>query len=165
MDTRRRFFRVGLGASLIASLSLGSVGVASGAGLHSRLSAHAASGPAKIEVQNTLAGSVITDPRGYVLFVFPLEHGSNALCVAKKKCMTDWPAVTTVGRPIAGPGVNAALLGTIPYKGKLRQVTYDGRPLHTYKFAYSAESSVMNIGIKQFGGPWDALTVTGGLIK
>ena len=122
-------------------------------------------GAATIKVTSTLSGSVLTNARGYVLFVFPKEGHHITFCVKTKTCMTDWPAVTTVGRPIAGPGVNAALLGTIPYKGKLRQVTYDGRPLHTYKFAYSAQSSVMNIGIKQFGGPWYALNANGKIVK
>ena len=42
-------------------------------------------------------------------------------------------------------------------RGKLREVTYAGWPLHSYKFAYSAQASVINIGIKQFGGQWYAL--------
>ena len=54
-----------------------------------------------------------------------------------------------------------AARSTIPYAGKLREVTYAGWPLHTYKFAYSAQSSVINIGIKQFGGPWYALAPAG----
>ena len=72
--------------------------------------------------------------------------------------------MTTTGRPVVGPGVDVNLLGTTPYKGKLRQVTYAGWPLHTYKFAYSAQTSVINIGIKQFGGQWDALGPAGQLI-
>jgi predicted lipoprotein with Yx(FWY)xxD motif len=124
-----------------------------------------AAGAAKIKVSSTLAGSVITNARGYVLFMFPKEGHSIAFCVKRKSCLTDWPAVTTTGKPVAGPGVDPKLLGTIPYKGKLREVTYAGWPLHTYKFAYSVESSVMNIGIKQFGGPWYTLAPTGKIVK
>lgn len=45
----------------------------------------------------------------------------------------DWPALTTVGRPIAGPGVDARLLGTV-YRADLGafQVTYAGHPLYLF---------------------------------
>jgi len=125
---------------------------------------HAAT-PAKtrayVAIGNTLAGPLVVNNRGYVLFTFTKNRRKQNRCVKIKGCMIDWPPVTTVGKPIAGPGINPSLLGSIPYKGKLRQVTYAGYPLDTYKFAASAESSVTNIGIKQFGGPWDALTAAG----
>jgi predicted lipoprotein with Yx(FWY)xxD motif len=119
----------------------------------------------KIKISNTLSGDVLTNARGYVLFMFPKEGNSLTYCMKKKSCMTDWPPVTTTGRPKAGPGVDANLLGTEPYKSKLRAVTYAGWPLHTYKFAYSVQSSVINIGIKQFGGPWYALGPAGQFVK
>jgi predicted lipoprotein with Yx(FWY)xxD motif len=125
--------------------------------------AHA--GNAHIKIGNTLAGQVLTNGAGYVLMMFPREENSLALCIRIKPCMSDWPPVTTTGRPVAGPGVDVNLLGTEPYKGKLREVTYAGWPLHTYKFAYSVQSSVINIGIKQFGGQWDALGPAGQLIS
>jgi hypothetical protein len=43
-------------------------------------------------------------------------------------------------------------------------VTYAGWPLHAYRFAYDAQNSVMNIGIRQFGGQWDALGPAGQFI-
>jgi predicted lipoprotein with Yx(FWY)xxD motif len=120
---------------------------------------------ATIKVSNTLAGPVITDARGYVLFIFSKGGHSIARCEKNKACAADWPAVTTSGKPVAGAGLDPKLLKTIPYTGRLREVTYAGWPLHSYKFAYSAQSSVINIGIKQFGGPWYALAPTGMIIK
>jgi predicted lipoprotein with Yx(FWY)xxD motif len=125
----------------------------------------AQAGVAKIKVSNTLAGSVITDARGYVLFMFSKGGHSIAGCEKIKICTSDWPAVTTTGKPVAGAGLDPKLLKTIPYAGKLREVTYAGWPLHRYKFAYSVQSSVINIGIKQFGGPWYALAPTGKIVK
>jgi predicted lipoprotein with Yx(FWY)xxD motif len=119
---------------------------------------------AYLRVGNTLAGPLLVNNRGYVLFTFTRNHLGQNRCVKIKGCITDWPPVTTVGKPIAGPGINPALLGSIPYQGKLRQVTYAGRPLDGYKFAASAQSSVTNIGIRQFGGPWDAVTATGKIV-
>ena len=45
----------------------------------------------------------------------------------------DWPALTTSGRPVAGPGVNQFLLGSV-YRADLGtfQVTYAGRPLYLF---------------------------------
>lgn len=122
-------------------------------------------GTAQVRASNTLAGTVLTNGGGYVLLMFPKEGHRLTRCIGIRSCMTDWPPVTTTGPPVAGPGVDPSLLGTIPYRGKLRAVTYAGWPLHTYKFAYSAQSSVMNIGIKQFGGRWYALDPAGQLVR
>jgi predicted lipoprotein with Yx(FWY)xxD motif len=124
----------------------------------------AEAGTAHIKIGNTLAGQVLTNGAGYVLMMFPREENSLKLCIRTRSCMTDWPPVTTTGRPLAGPGVDVNLLGTTPYKGKLRAVTYAGWPLHTYRFAYSAQTSVINIGIRQFGDQWDALGPAGQFI-
>jgi predicted lipoprotein with Yx(FWY)xxD motif len=44
----------------------------------------------------------------------------------------EWPAITTTGSPVAGPGVNAKLLGSVSRKGVGRQVTYAGHPLYLF---------------------------------
>jgi predicted lipoprotein with Yx(FWY)xxD motif len=124
----------------------------------------AQAGRAQIRLGNTLAGQVLTDRAGYVLMMFPREENSLKLCIRIPSCMSDWPPVTTTGHPVAGPGVDVNLLGTEPYRGKLLAVTYAGWPLHTYRFAYSAQNSIMNIGIRQFGGRWDALGPAGQFI-
>jgi predicted lipoprotein with Yx(FWY)xxD motif len=50
-----------------------------------------------------------------------------------------WPALLTDGAPIAGPGVNARLLGTVtrtdlPGLPAVQQVTYAGQPLYRFVF-------------------------------
>jgi hypothetical protein len=42
----------------------------------------------------------------------------------------DWPALTTTVAPIAGPGVDPHLLGSVYRQGIGRQVTYAGHPLY-----------------------------------
>jgi predicted lipoprotein with Yx(FWY)xxD motif len=44
----------------------------------------------------------------------------------------DWPALTTKGAPLAGPGVNSRLLGTVERPGIGDQVTYAGHPLYLF---------------------------------
>jgi predicted lipoprotein with Yx(FWY)xxD motif len=43
-----------------------------------------------------------------------------------------WPPVLTSGRPLAGPGVSQAALGTILRSDGSHQVTYRGKPLYLY---------------------------------
>jgi len=43
-----------------------------------------------------------------------------------------WPALTTTGAPVAGPGVTASLLGTVTRAGIGTQVTYAGHPLYLF---------------------------------
>jgi predicted lipoprotein with Yx(FWY)xxD motif len=142
--------------ALLFSVASAAVGVAESGAV-----ARAKTGRAFVQIGNTLAGPLVVNNRGYVLFTFTENRRKQNRCVKIKNCVVDWPPVTTTGKAIAGPGINPKLLRTIPYKGKLRQVTYAGYPLDTYKFSDSAEDSVTNIGIKQFGGPWDAVTATG----
>jgi predicted lipoprotein with Yx(FWY)xxD motif len=44
----------------------------------------------------------------------------------------DWPALTTKATPVAGPGVEQKLLGTIRRPGIGDQVTYAGHPLYLF---------------------------------
>jgi predicted lipoprotein with Yx(FWY)xxD motif len=44
----------------------------------------------------------------------------------------DWPALTTKGAPVAGPGVSQKLLGTVQRAGVGSQVTYAGHPLYLF---------------------------------
>jgi predicted lipoprotein with Yx(FWY)xxD motif len=44
----------------------------------------------------------------------------------------DWPALTTTAPPVAGPGVDKALLGTVQRPGIGDQVTYGGHPLYLF---------------------------------
>ncbi len=118
-----------------------------------------------IKTRETGAGQLLTNSGGHVLFTFSKDKRNHDACTTIKNCPTDWPPVTTSGKPVAGKGVKQSLLGTIPYKGKLREVTYGGHPLHTYKFDDGAANSWLFIGIKQFGGAWYALTPGDTVVK
>ena len=47
----------------------------------------------------------------------------------------EWPAITTNGKPIAGPGVSKRLLGRVYRKGVGWQITYAGHPLYLFDHA------------------------------
>lgn len=117
-----------------------------------------------MKLADTLVGPLLVDGSGRTVYIFARDKRRKDECRKIKGCERDWQAVTTVGRAVAGRGLKKSLLGTIRYRGKLREVTYRGHPLHTYRFD-TGKGAVMNIGISQFGGAWYALNARGGLIK
>ncbi|HTW20103.1 MAG TPA: hypothetical protein VME70_07835 [Mycobacteriales bacterium] len=121
-----------------------------------------------VRVGHTDVGRLVVNGSGYTVYMFVRDKHGKDECLKIKGCEKDWPAVTTTGKPVAGPGIKKSLLGSIPYrgkpKGKLREVTYKGHPLHTYRFD-TTKGSVINIGNRQFGGAWYALNPNGGVVK
>ena len=64
----------------------------------------------------------------------------------------DWPALTTKGAPVAGPGVSQKLLGTVRRPGIGNQVTYAGHPLYLFD---QKPLQVTGVGWDQPGIPPD----------
>jgi predicted lipoprotein with Yx(FWY)xxD motif len=62
-----------------------------------------------------------------------VEGGPDTCAGTETDPTADWPALTTVGPPIAGPGVIPFLLGSV-YRADLGayQVTYAGHPLYLF---------------------------------
>ena len=88
--------------------------------------------------------------KNYTLYFISSDHGHSYGCttgvtstpIGPITCTgpsndknAEWPAITTSGRPIAGPGVSQALLGRVYRKGVGWQVTYAGYPLYLFDSA------------------------------
>jgi predicted lipoprotein with Yx(FWY)xxD motif len=59
--------------------------------------------------------------------------GSHFACTGPSNdTKAEWPAITTKGAPVAGPGVQASMLGVVDRKGVGHQVTYAGHPLYLF---------------------------------
>jgi predicted lipoprotein with Yx(FWY)xxD motif len=84
---------------------------------------------------------------GTALYFITSDHGSTFGCTTTKQSVggqpyvctgpstsqhADWPAYTTSGKPVAGPGVKQSLLGEVDRKGVGEQVTYNGHPLYLF---------------------------------
>ena len=124
-------------------------------------------GPATVSVSSTTAfGNVLVVGSGtyegcslYLLTSDQLHAltGSHFACsdgLNAKNLPCDtvlWPALLTNGAPIAGPGVNPKLLGTVtrtdlPGLGAVQQVTYAGLPLYRFnKDEDSGETEGANV--------------------
>ncbi len=78
-------------------------------------------------------GKVLVDGDGHTLYSYMPDHEGRPTCYGE--CATQWPPLLLprgARHPIAGPGVNAALLGTVTRKDGEIQVTYHGWPLYLY---------------------------------
>jgi predicted lipoprotein with Yx(FWY)xxD motif len=119
---------------------------------------------AKLQLRNTSSGKILVDRAGFTLYMFAKDSRNKDVCVNHSACLSVWPAFTTGGRPIAGPGVKRSLIGTITVPGVGKQVTYAGHPLYTY-VADSGPGATSYIGRSQFGGAWYALSASGRVVK
>lgn len=76
---------------------------------------------------------------------------------------SEWPALTTTGAPVAGPGVSQKLLGTVERAGIGEQVTYAGHPLYLFEmspFMITGEE-FDEPGLPPWHGLWYLVTPTG----
>ena len=119
----------------------------------------AASGSvAVVKVRATSLGSTLVASNGHTLYMFAHDTSTKSTCSGS--CATYWPPLVTTGKPTAGPGVHAALLGTTHRADGRLQVTYHGHPLYFFVNDKKA-GSTSGEGLKAFGGKWFALSPAG----
>jgi len=118
-----------------------------------------ASGGALIKVSKSPSlGRYVTNSSGRTLYLFRGDSGTKSNCYGK--CATFWPPLLTTGKPVAGPGVTASLLGTTKRKDGKLQVTFKGHPLYT--FVQDAKAGqTKGEGLKAFGANWYAMNPKG----
>lgn len=126
--------------------------------------AGASSSRAKLELRKTRVGTILVNSRGFTLYAFTKDGRDRDNCAQSSPCIRIWPPVSTVGAPIAGPGIRASLIGTITIKGRIRQVTYGGHPLYTY-VADTSPGQTTYVNVLQFGGRWPAVNAAGQEVK
>src|SRR5215211_8971503 len=88
--------------------------------------------------------------------------GGTSSCM--DDCTEEWPPLLTDGDPVAGEGVDAALLGTITRDDGTMQVTYNGYPLYGFE-EDTAAGDTNGQGIDEFGGLWFLVSPTGDAIQ
>ena len=119
--------------------------------------AHHAPSGTEIIVADTAFGPSLAVGSGpfknYTLYYITSDHGHSYGCttgatstpIGPLTCTgpsndknAEWPAITTNGKPVAGPGVSRGLLGRVYRKGVGWQVTYAGHPLYLFDDAPGA---------------------------
>lgn len=112
---------------------------------------------ATLKTEHAGGGTVLANAKGYTVYWFSADHGTTSACTGS--CAATWPPVT--GTPMAASGVTlTGKLGTITRQGGIKQATYNGHPLYTFKLD-TAPGQVHGNGVASFGGTWYSITVTG----
>jgi predicted lipoprotein with Yx(FWY)xxD motif len=120
--------------------------------------AGATSGGARLNIATPPLGRILVDSKGITLYDFPPDKGKVSVCYGA--CAALWPPLITHGKPVAGPGVRPALLGTTKRKDGKQQVTYGGHPLY-YFVSDRKPGQTTGQGVNQFGGPWWVISPAG----
>ena len=155
-------FLAGAAALPLIALAVAGCGGGSGGG-----SAAAASGPPKTASGQTATvgtasggnlGTILVDSQGRTLYLFEKDSGTKSACFGA--CATNWPPLRDSGKPTAGTGLNASLLGTTPRSDGNPQVTYNGHPLYTFVMDQKP-GDTKGQGVSAFGGSWFTLNSAG----
>jgi predicted lipoprotein with Yx(FWY)xxD motif len=112
----------------------------------------------QVHIANSRLGRILVDGKGVTLYDFVKDKGTTSVCYGA--CAALWPPLITHGKPIAGPGVRASLLGTTKRKDGKLEVTYNGHPLY-YFVTDRKPGQTTGQGVNQFGGPWWVLSPAG----
>jgi predicted lipoprotein with Yx(FWY)xxD motif len=116
------------------------------------------SGGTTVVVAKTRIGRILVDSKGITLYDFVTDKGGVSGCYGA--CAALWPPLITKGKPHAGPGVRASLLGTTKRKDGKLEVTYNHHPLY-YFVTDRKPGQTTGQGVNQFGGPWWVLSPAG----
>jgi predicted lipoprotein with Yx(FWY)xxD motif len=103
-----------------------------------------------VKVVKSQFGRVVADRRGEALYLFDKESGKRSRCYGE--CAVAWPPVVAKGKPRAGNGADADLVGTTRRRDGKLQVTYNRHPLYYYKD--DEPGRILCHNVEEFGGRW-----------
>jgi predicted lipoprotein with Yx(FWY)xxD motif len=110
-------------------------------------------------------GTVLVDGQGLTLYLYSTDRqGAPSRCYGV--CAVAWPPLVLpagVSRPIAGPGIQARLLGTAPRSDGSRQITYNGWPLYLWP-PDGAPGKATGQALTNAGGLWYVLDPAGNAV-
>jgi len=142
-------------AVLFAAIGLAGCGSAAGA------SGGSASAPAyEVQAREVSGlGEIVVDGKGFTLYMYAPDHQGSSTCTGF--CAQQWPPLVLpkgVDQPTAGPGVKAALLGTVRRANGQLQVTYNRWPLYRWEGDLAPGQAT---GQADAMGLWYAVSATG----
>ena len=116
---------------------------------------------ATVSLRKLNVGNALVDSQGRTLYLFEADKGPTSTC--NGACASLWPPDMTSGKPNAGPGVDAAKLGTTKRSDGTLEVTYNGHPLYRYA-PDTKPGEDTGQGLNQFGAKWYVLAASGSKI-
>lgn len=125
-------------------------------------SASGSGSAATVKTANGSLGAYLVDAKGRSLYLWVADKGSTSTCSGD--CAKAWPPLTTTGKPQAGAGAQASLLGTTKRSDGTLEVTYAGHPLY-YFAGDTAPGQTTGQGSEGFGAYWWAVAPSGKAIE
>jgi predicted lipoprotein with Yx(FWY)xxD motif len=122
----------------------------------------------KTAFNKTLKTSIVVDGKGRTVYMFTYDTSGKATCEqADPACPSLWPAFTTKGKPQAGPGIKASLLGTTRGARGVTQVTYNRHPLYYFAGGYGCGRDLKPGGVhgQGFYNVWWVVSPKGTVVK
>jgi predicted lipoprotein with Yx(FWY)xxD motif len=115
-----------------------------------------------VDLAKTDVGDVLTGPSGRTVYLFEKDKSPKSTCSGE--CANDWPPLMASGKPSAGSGVKASMLGTSKRSDGKEQVTYNGHPLYYYEGDKKAGQTAGQ-GIDAFGAEWYVIGANGSKVE
>ena len=103
-------------------------------------------------------GKILVNGHAQTLYLFEKDRHGKSACYGP--CAKFWPPALTTGKPHAGSGVKASLLGTTKRRDGKMQVTYNGHPLYAYAGDQKA-GQANGEGSRAFGAEWYVMNAQG----
>jgi predicted lipoprotein with Yx(FWY)xxD motif len=111
--------------------------------------------------KNTDLGTVLVNSTGRTLYHFTSDTRTKVNCTAS--CIAQWPPllIAAGAKPVAGPGISAAKLGTLKRADGGLQVTYNGMTL----YRYAGDSKAGQANGEAVSNKWYAVSSLGKIVK
>jgi predicted lipoprotein with Yx(FWY)xxD motif len=119
--------------------------------------------PATVKTRSNKLGKILVDGRARTLYLFEKDKNGKSACSGQ--CAKFWPPLLTKGKPKAGTGAKASLLGTTKRSDGTTQVTYNKHPLYTFLNDKNKPGSTKGEGLDAFGAEWYVLGANGKKIE
>jgi predicted lipoprotein with Yx(FWY)xxD motif len=148
----RRLIAVVLAAALAASAFAAVTAIAA-----------APTKPATIKLRSNKLGKILVNGNSQTLYLFEKDKNGKSACSGQ--CAKFWPPVLTKGKPVAGSGIKASLLGTTKRSDGTTQVTYNKHPLYRFLNDKNKVGSTKGQGLDAFGAEWYVLGANGKKIE
>ncbi|HEV8688436.1 MAG TPA: hypothetical protein VGQ84_14230 [Gaiellaceae bacterium] len=153
--------RLGAITRMVVVLTLTAVLGVSGFLAAGSLARGASATNATVSLRNTKLGRIIVNSRGHTLYLFAKDRNGKSTCSGT--CARFWPPLLSRGKPTAGPGVKASLLGRTKRSNGSLQVTYNRHPLYTYVLD-KRPGETKGEGSFAFGAKWYAVSARGAAV-
>jgi predicted lipoprotein with Yx(FWY)xxD motif len=141
--------------ALLAVLALAAAALAG----FTAIASSAATKPATVKTGTSSLGRIVVDGKSHTLYLFAKDKHGKSTCSGA--CAQNWPPLLTKGKPKAGTGAKASLLGTTRRADGTTQVTYNKHPLYTFIADNNKRGSTQGQGVDAFGAKWYVVAAKG----